>query len=85
MEVGGDRRVEDLVEEEFELIERRFLVGGDSWRGGHLWSRNSVTLDPEQVSYTGTSCFFWTLPKLPCTHLKTIFWTKKISPKKNIP
>ena len=34
MEVGGDRRVEDLVEEEFELIERRFLVGGDSWRGG---------------------------------------------------
>ena len=40
MEVGGDRRVEDLVEEEFELIERRFLVGGDSWRGGgHLWSR----------------------------------------------
>ena len=55
MEVGGDRRVEDLVEEEFELIERRFLVGGDSWRGGHLWSRNSDTLDPEQVSYTGTS------------------------------
>ena len=33
VEVGGDRRVEDLVEEEFELIERRFLVGGDSWRG----------------------------------------------------
>ena len=58
VEVGGDRRVEDLVEEEFELIERRFLVGGDSWRGGHLWSRNSDTLDPEQVSYTGTSCFF---------------------------
>ena len=63
MEVGGDRRVENLVEEEFELIERRFLVGGDSWRGGHLWTRNSDTLDPEQVSYTGTSCFFKALHK----------------------
>ena len=61
MEVGGDRRVEDLVEEEFELIERRFLVGGDSWRGREGTSggsRKSDTLDPEQVSYTGTSCFF---------------------------
>ena len=81
MEVGGDRRVEDLVEEEFELIERRFLVGGDSWRGGHLWSRNSDSQDPEQVSYTGTSCVFKALPKLPRTHNKTIFWKKKISPK----
>ena len=82
MEVGGDRRVGDLVEEEFELIERRFLVGGDSWWGGHLWSRNSDSLDPEQVSYTGTSCFFLALPKLPRNHFKTISWTRKISPKK---